>query len=262
MNKVDYMTENTPPGYKIVQKMPDIVSNGTVIHQGVILVNGNQRVLRWRENGVLVCGAKRHGREERCLLNPLAGKTRCKLHGGKSTGPRKYLETRLPNKILERAAQLRKDPETMSGKGDLAVAAAQVERLLTTGAAIEERFKEIRDTWDRLEKARLDGDGEAVVKLMNVLRDQFKASESLHVDSGELIEWLDLRRKMLETERKALSGDSITVDDVRLLMVRIMRAIEVHVPDKQVIRNIAAEVGLLKGPVIEVERTDVGKNRD
>lgn len=36
------------------------------------------------------CGAKRFNREERCRAWALAGRTRCQLHGGKSTGPKTY----------------------------------------------------------------------------------------------------------------------------------------------------------------------------
>lgn len=99
-----------------------------------------------------VCGAKLRGRAETCRKAPLAGRTRCRLHGGASligVESRTYRHGRyskaLPPDMATRYRASRRDPALLTLRDEIALLDARTTGLLTDGDA---RWADILATID------------------------------------------------------------------------------------------------------------------
>jgi hypothetical protein len=149
------------------------------------------------------CGA-RNRQGEPCQRWALAGRNRCRLHGGKTlvgTASANFRSGRysryLPGRLQERYEQAEADPELLSLKSEVALVDARLADLLSrvdTGES-GQRWADLRRAYRAFIRARQAGDGEtaALAKVESVIESAIQ-DHTAWAEIGALVEQ---RRKWL-----------------------------------------------------------------
>jgi hypothetical protein len=198
------------------------------------------------------CGAKtRQGTP--CQRWALAGRGRCRLHGGKSlagTACPHFHSGRysayVPQRLRERYEQAEHDPALLSLKSEVALTDARLADLLArvdTG--------ESGQLWATLKKAheefkvyRLAGD----VPKMNVTLAKIEALLNSAVDDhqawAEIGTLVEQRRKLAESESKRLITlqQMLSAEEAMVLMRNMVDIVTRHVSDRQALSAIVVEM--------------------
>src|SRR5688572_7711861 len=156
------------------------------------------------------CGAKnRQG--EPCQRWALAGRTRCRLHGGMSlvgTACPHFRTGRysayVPERLRERYEQAADDPELLSLRSEVALVDARLVDLLSRVDTGESGalWAELRRAYRAFARARLAGDDEpAALAKVEHLIERAGQDHQAWAEIGTLIEQ---RRKLAESESKRL----------------------------------------------------------
>jgi hypothetical protein len=201
-----------------------------------------------------VCGAKTRSGGT-CGKPPLAGRTRCKLHGGKSPvgvaapsyqgkGYSKYF----PKEIARVYEQTLHDPELLSTREHIALADSRVHELL---ANLHDRspltkLKEIRALVQVI--ASEDDDmmrARDCIELNDLLDDAQVVAQNWH----DVLETIEAGRRLRDTERKRLVAlnQFITAEQAMLFAHAVIEAVKQNVKDPHELRKVANAITALTG---------------
>jgi hypothetical protein len=201
------------------------------------------------------CGAKRRAGGT-CGQWPIKGRTRCRLHGGKTLmGPASgtYKHGRhskfLPARLAAAYQDAMDDPKLIELRQEIALVDARINDLLSrveTGEAGQvwrmaqaalARFEREKD------RQNLDGMQHALERL-HALITRGASDAATWRGIGEQIEQ---RRKLCEAEtrRLALAHDTITADRAMVLLSVIVDTVTRHVHDRAILGAIAADLQAL-----------------
>jgi hypothetical protein len=201
------------------------------------------------------CGAKnRQG--EPCQRWALAGRTRCRLHGGKTlvgAASPSYRSGRysayVPERLRQRYEAAEQDAELLSLRGEIALTDARLMDLLArvnTGesgqlwANLKKAHREFRVAKRGEDEARMQSTLARVEYLIESAVDDYHAWAEI----GELIEQ---RRRLAESESKRMVAleQMMTAEQAMALVYRVVDIVSRHVTDKQALRDIVVEMRAL-----------------
>lgn len=197
------------------------------------------------------CGAKtRTGAPCKAAAMPNG---RCRLHGGKSPGGiasatfktglySRYLPTRLKGAYEEGLA----NPKLLELKEQVALVDARiVEQLqrLNTGEH-DAAWKLLKETFTVLKTSYLNGDADKVPGAIRAMEQIISDGEKDVEAWAGIYESVDLRRRLAESERKALvqSEQMMAVSEVMLMVGAILAGVKEHVKDRQALAAINGHV--------------------
>jgi hypothetical protein len=206
------------------------------------------------------CGVrnKRIGGREFCGSWPVKGRTRCRMHGGKTlvgTASPNYrsgrYSTYVPTGLRARYEQAHTDPDLLSLRSELALVDARLGDLLsrvTTGES-GQLWMDLRKAHRAFTRARLAQD---VHQMSVALAKQELIIESAtqdHAAWAEIAELIEQRRKLAESESKRLVALQyvLTHEQALLFMHRLVDIITQHVPDKKALSAIIVDLQQIAG---------------
>jgi hypothetical protein len=206
------------------------------------------------------CGAhnKRGGI---CRNAPVTGRTRCRLHGGKSlvgTACPHYRSGRysayVPERLRARYEQAQDDPELLSLRSEVALVDSRLADLLSrvdTGES-GQLWAELRRAYRAFARVRQSGDDEtAALATVERLIERAGQDHQAWAEIGALIEQ---RRKLAESESKHMATlqQMLTTEQALSMMRAIVDILTRHVSDKQALSAIIVELQRMAGPAHEL----------
>lgn len=221
------------------------------------------------------CGAHCRTTGQPCRLPPVMGRTRCRMHGGRTPrgpGLPQYRHGRysqaLPQALRSRYELALTDPERLSLADDVAVAEARIDELLQrlqaggdVVGALREALVRAREAFRRLREANRREDAEAVrasALQLGQLLEQESAELLTRAAAAERI-WPEVfraqthKRKLVEAEhRRALAlAQMLTLEQAHALFGALTELVSTHVSDPRERRAIADGLVRLVGPGAE-----------
>jgi hypothetical protein len=200
------------------------------------------------------CTAKSKRTHEQCRDQAMKGREVCYHHGGRTPlGPGSpHFQTGkfskfLPSRMAADFNAAMGDPELVSLRKEIATVDARIIDVLKrvdTGEAgvIWQAAQAAMARFDR-EWVKKDGAGmEAALADMRRLMTQGASDWAAgRVVVGELI---DAKRKLIDTEQRriTLAHESLTADRAMMMMAQVVRIVQMHVTDRQVLGAIAADM--------------------
>jgi hypothetical protein len=197
------------------------------------------------------CGAKKRNGQP-CRQWPMKGRTRCRLHGGRSRvgpGAGRYRHGRysrfLPSRLCAQYQAMVHDSKLLELRDEIAMTDARITDVLQRvdtgesgmlwcqGQAAMRRFAREQA------KGNVDGMQRALVQVQRLLT-QGADDEAAWRQVGELIEQ---RRRLCESEHRRLiqAHDMISAEQAMVLLAQVVEAIQRHVQDKAILAAIAQE---------------------
>jgi hypothetical protein len=202
------------------------------------------------------CGARTKHDGTPCERSPVRGRTRCRLHGGKTlvgTASPTYrngrYSTYVPERLRARYEQAEGDVELLSLRSEVALIDARLIDLLTrvdTG--------ESGQLWAHLKKAheefklyRLAGDVPRMTTALAKVEAVIERVGQDHTAWAEIGALIEQRRKLTESEAKRLITlqQMLTTEDAMALAYRLVDIVTRHVTDKHVLRDIVVDLTAL-----------------
>jgi hypothetical protein len=200
------------------------------------------------------CGAKTRSGEP-CRRPPLAGRTRCRLHGGKSLagiaspcfkhGRRsKYLK-HLPKELRAHHTEARADPQLLSLREDIALLAARIIVLLRSLSAVKapSRWRVVK-TLDALveavgtrDPAQIDAALAAHAKLVRTGAEAADAQEKVWREIRKVIQ-TKARACAVEWKRMALLREFLTREEALTFVAAFLGAAREVVTDPATLRQL------------------------
>lgn len=186
-------------------------------------------------------GRKRNG--EPCRNYPIAGRTRCKKHGGatlRGVAHPGFKHGRyskdLPARMLESYEQAASDPELLNQTQEIALIDARIADILKrvdtgeTGA----NWKLVKTSFAELKAAMKIADHEGVAQAMNTLNKSINKGQLDYVAWAEVIRLTEQRRKVVESERKRLveMNQYITAQQGMALVAALVDSCRRHITDR------------------------------
>ncbi len=202
------------------------------------------------------CGARTKHDGTPCARSPVRGRTRCRLHGGKTlVGPASphfrtgRYSAYLPERLRARYEQAEGDAELLSLKSEVALTDACLIDLLArvdTGES-GQRWANLKKAHEEFKVSRLARD----VPKMNVALAKIEAlldsAVQDHTAWGEIGTLIEQRRKLTESEAKRLITlqQMLTTEEAMALAYRLVDIVTRHVTDKHVLRDIVVDLTAL-----------------
>jgi hypothetical protein len=195
------------------------------------------------------CGArKRDGAP--CTLPPITGRTRCRMHGGKTpagaalpqfkTGKHsKYL----PDRLAARYQDALDDGELLALRGDIALADARVFDLLERVDAGEPGalWQQVQRAFQTMQDAEDPSDRATAEATLGQLIEQGVGDFAAWAD---IARWVEQGRRLRETERKRLEAmqQTLTVEQAVALAAALAGIVQREVEDEATRDRIAAAI--------------------
>lgn len=198
------------------------------------------------------CGAKTRDGDP-CKNRPVTGSNRCRMHGGKTPRGRALPQTThgryskdLPTRLAAAYHDAKHDPDLLNLADEIQLNyALMVDRLrkLQTGES-GALWKSLRDRWDQLKTAQRERDSAAVAEHLTEIGNLITRGNAQYSVLGELLDIIDRRRKLVESEgkRRQAMQQMISADRAMLLVARIVDTVNRHVDDSRVRAAIAADI--------------------
>jgi hypothetical protein len=205
------------------------------------------------------CGARNKQNGGPCENWAVRGRTRCRMHGGKSlvgTACPHYRSGRyseyVPERLRARYEQAEGDTELLSLRSEVALVDARLAELLSrvhTG--------ESGQLWTDLKRAhqefKVAKRGQDVARMRTTLarvEDLIDSAVQDHVAWAEIGELVEQRRKLTESEakRQLTLQQMLTTEEALAIMRRIVDIISRHVPDKQALSAMIVDIQRMAGP--------------
>jgi hypothetical protein len=205
------------------------------------------------------CGARTKHDGTPCERSPIRGRTRCRLHGGKTlvgTACAHYRSGRyseyVPEQLRAHYERAEADAELLSLRGEVALTDARLTELLSrvqTGesgalwADLKKAYREFQAAKHGKDVTRMQ------IALMRVeyLIDGAVQDHDAWTEIGDLIEQ---RRKLTESEFKRMValGEMMTKAEALALVHRLIDILTVHIPDKKILSAIIVDMQQFTGP--------------
>ncbi len=202
------------------------------------------------------CGAKTRHEGTPCKRSPVRGRTRCRLHGGKTlvgTASPTYrngrYSTYLPERLRERYEQAEGDAELLSLKSEVALTNARLIDLLArvdTGES-GQRWAHLKKAYEEFTRHRLARDVPKMnVALAKMERNIAQATDD-HAAWAEIGELVEQRRRLTESEHKRMVAlqQMLSAEEAMALTHRVVDIVTRHVTDRQVLSAIVVEMRAL-----------------
>jgi hypothetical protein len=203
------------------------------------------------------CGAKnRQG--DPCQRWALEGRTRCRLHGGKSLVGAACPHFRggrysryVPERLRARYEQAEGDAELLNLRGEIALIDARLVDLLSrvdTGES-GQLWADLRRAHQEFKVAKR---GEDVARMQTALARMEHLIDSAvqdHVAWAEIGALIEQRRKLTESEAKRLVTlqQMLTAAEAMAIVHRLVDIVSRHVTDRQALSAIVVELQALAG---------------
>jgi hypothetical protein len=199
------------------------------------------------------CGARTKHDGTPCERSPVRGRTRCRLHGGKTlvgTACPHFRSGRysayLPERLRARYEQAEADAELLSLRSDVALVDARVAELLarvTTGDN-GQRWANLKKAHEEFRRAARAQDVPRMQTTLATVEAVLDSAVSDHLAWGEIAALLEQRRKLAAGEHQRLMTlqSMLTADQAMTLMRAVVDIITRHVADKQALRDIIVEM--------------------
>lgn len=215
-----------------------------------------------RKDGT-ICGAKTRPDGHPCLNPPTPGRERCRLHGGgqkrgiehhnwkggairsdRKEHPlrRDRLSTLLPKRLGDRFQAAAADPALLELDSDIALVDTRLEEILS-----QLETGEAGAAWDRVQRAFTAYCISQTPPAFAALEDAIEAGASERERWAEVIELVDQRRKLVESQRKRLveMKQMLLAEEAVNLMATLAAAVRRHVTDPAALEAINAEFEVL-----------------
>jgi hypothetical protein len=209
------------------------------------------------KGNLMRCGAKNKQNGGACQNAPVIGRTRCRMHGGKSlvgSACPHYRTGRysayVPERLRERYQQAETDQELLSLRGEVALVDARLADLLSRVDTGESGalWAELRRAYRAFTKARQAGDDQttALARVEHLIE---RAGQD-HQAWAEIGTLIEQRRKLAESESKRMATlQQMLTTEQALSMVRaIVDIVTRHVPDRQALSAIIVDLQRIAGP--------------
>jgi len=204
------------------------------------------------ENGRQICSAHRANGQSICTSTFLMSNGRCKKHGGMTPSgvASPHFKTgrhsrNLPTRLLERYEEALADPEMHSLEAEIALVDARIDDLLrqTDEGGGGDIFLEIEDAYKAFNYASQDGDKKAMRENLRRLDDAIRRGRSESYVWEEIRSLQEQRRKLVlaEAKRLQMTGQTVTVKNVNLLISALLDAVRQEVKDTRVLARISDE---------------------
>jgi hypothetical protein len=189
-----------------------------------------------------VCGAKtREGPP--CQKSPLAGRNRCKYHGGASLRGAESPKFRhgryskiLPRNLSREYLRLMADPDLLSAKEEVALLNARLQQLvarLGTGESTG-RWDSLKREWAEFKRAQGAGDREALTAVLPRLDSLVTAGGDEGGQWEEITAYVERVSVVAarESKRQAAEGSVISLEQMVLVIRTIADAVITNVRDE------------------------------
>lgn len=208
-------------------------------------------------NGRLICGAKSRAGTP-CQQRPLTGRTRCRLHGGKSLrgiASPSFKDGRhsrfLPKRLIDRYAAGLDDPDLLELRPEIALLDAHLSELLDALdiGSHGDLWDDLGALWDRYQTAVREGDRKSQQTLIPEIAAVVETGADVNGTWRQVVRLMEQRRKMVETEQRRLTAaqQMVTVEQTLALMTAyvmgVRTAVERHV-GARTFRQIMTDVSL------------------
>jgi hypothetical protein len=201
------------------------------------------------------CGAKKRNGQP-CQQWPIKGRTRCRLHGGKSRmgpGAGRFIHGRystfLPSRLAAHYEAAAHDPELLELRCDIALTDARIIDLLQRVDSGEsgQLWRHAQATMRRFTREQAQGNLDAMPRALAQVQRLITDGAADYAAWQEVDEHLEQRRRLVdsETRRLAASHDILTSEQAMTLLSQVVAAIQRHVPDKAVLSAIAQDIQAL-----------------
>ena len=192
--------------------------------------------------------SKRTG--ERCKAKAITGRDLCYHHGGMSlVGPANpaYRDGRysrfMPKRLLEQYERAANDGDLLVMRDDIAIIDARLAELLSrldsgeTGAA----WAKAMENYAALQDAIAAGDAAGLKSSLDAMGGALKRGQAGYHAWREVGEMLDLRRKLVESERKRLVqlSQMVTAEQAMVLVMAVTKLVKEHVDDQKALIAIS-----------------------
>ncbi len=204
------------------------------------------------------CGAKnRQG--EPCQRWTLAGRTRCRLHGGKSlvgSACPQYRSGRysayVPERLREQYEQAEDDAELLSLRSELALTDTRLIDLLArvnTGES-GQLWADLRRAHREFTGAKRGRDVARMYTTLARMEQLIDSAVDDHQAWAEIGELIEQRRRLVESEQKrmVMLNQMMTKEEALLMTRQLVDIMTRHVTDKQVLSAVIVDMQRLVGP--------------
>lgn len=217
------------------------------------------------DSKVKTCGdyGGRNSKGEPCGKYPLAGRTRCKKHGGAAlrgaTHPSfkhgRYSKD-LPSRMQESYQAAANDPELLNQSAEIALVDARIADVMKrvdtgeTGAT----WKLVKSSFAQLKKSMSEGDHDGVAEALNTLNKAINKGSSDYAAWSEIVNLVERRRKIVESERKRLveMNQYITAQQGMTLVAALVDSCRRHITDHSQLQAIVNDLTRLTSrPTLE-----------
>jgi hypothetical protein len=182
-----------------------------------------------KETHKKICGAKRKNAEGKvCQKSPAKGRTRCRFHGGASlsgiaspTFKHGRYSKVLPTGLRKKFEEAGKDPLLLSHEPELKLLDVKISDLigeLGQGGGLE-ATAELQKAWKEFQAAKLAGDETRVATCISTMNGIFQRGKSVADIWQQILDCIEARRKILESESKRLKEQGQTMGVEQLLAI-------------------------------------------
>ncbi len=195
------------------------------------------------------CGAKTRSGEP-CKNTAVMANGRCRLHGGKSlvgVALPQYKDGRysryMPKRLLEQYERAANDGDLLVMRDDIAIIDTRLAELLSkldsgeTGAA----WAKAMENYAALQDAIAAGDAAGLKSSLDAMGGALRRGQAGYHAWREVGEMLDLRRKLVESERKRLVqlSQMVTAEQAMVLVMAVTKLVKEHVDDQRALIAIS-----------------------
>ena len=186
------------------------------------------------------CQAKAKSTGQQCRRRAVTGKRVCTVHGGLTPGGiaspnfktgrySKYL----PQRLLERYQQAAQDPELLALREDIALLDARISELLSQVDSGEsgKRWQELVRLRGEVLGVAQAGDRDQFRQVLQKLLETINQGASDFETWSEIVELLDQRRRLVETEQRRLVAmqQMITTEQAMTLVTALATSVRSHI---------------------------------
>lgn len=202
------------------------------------------------------CNAKSKSTGEQCKKFAVPGSSKCHYHGGKSprgiaspnTKHGRYSK-HLPGRLLERYQESLADTELLALREEVSIVDARISDLLTRVESGEsgKNWKDVQEAWKAYKVAEKANDADLKFMAHGEIEEAIAAGVTDYTAWTEVRQAIELRRKLVESERKRLvdAQQMITAEQAMLLITAVTDAVRRHVSDRDTLAEIQADVAKL-----------------
>jgi hypothetical protein len=188
-----------------------------------------------------------------CVNYPVKGMTRCRMHGGSTPVGEKNpnfthgrYSKNMPPRLITRYMEAKSDPDILVLKDEISLIEARLGDLLSRVDSGESGiiWKRLSEAFEAFNVARNQKDASLMMTYLEEMHTLIKKGKSDYAAWNEVSSILELRRKLVESERKRLiqAQQVITVDKVMTLLGAVDNIIRSHIGDQLTIQNIALDI--------------------